>query len=68
MNGHPILGMWCCICNQHEPSLDTDYHRCFECGHVYRSAEELLAEFRAEGGSAETAAMVPGCPRCLHDF
>jgi hypothetical protein len=51
------------------------YRRCFECGHVYRSAEELQREWTAGAPSDLAGRMTPPavsqiffCPLCSHDW
>lgn len=71
-------GLHCHMCGVDEPG-DGAFRRCFECGHVYRTAESLReawAEATAQGyglppGTDVTAPPVEqiyGCPLCAHDW
>jgi hypothetical protein len=53
-----------------EPLRPGDYRICFECGHVYRTREDFLAEVAkgcAEAGVPSDPEQ-PFCPLCTHDF
>lgn len=57
----------CAIHGVDEPG--PGYLRCFECGHLYRTAVDLAAEYHAQGGSGLfDPDQIRFCPLCLHDF
>lgn len=44
---------------------------CFECGHVYNTAEQLVKEYNElapEDTPERTVDEIFFCPNCLHDF
>lgn len=58
-------------CHWHdEDETETPESRaCFECNHVYQSAEELATAWEAETGAPWWGeGPVPGCPYCGHDW
>jgi hypothetical protein len=73
---------WCYSCWRAEPIPPSGaYISCFECGHAYETAQELLAAYNAEidrfnasGMSiselahSEDADAIVFCPLCMHDF
>lgn len=59
----------------HEPA-EGAYRLCLECGHAFRTAEELQTTY-VDNAPAETRSLAAGlvpaseisfCPHCLHDF
>jgi hypothetical protein len=62
----------CWVHHAFEPVLsDTPFIICFECGHVYNTAEELLRDekdFWPEQPAGRKAEEVASCPWCIHDF
>lgn len=68
---------WQSDCWHHngERALPTDFRQCLECGHSYRTAQDLIDAYYSESpGSYDTP---PGqirvediffCPFCIHDF
>lgn len=73
---------WCASCNRHETALEGDvYKYCLECGHIWKTAQELVEAYNREVDAinsadgtglvatyVETADQVYFCPLCLHDF
>jgi hypothetical protein len=66
---------WCYAHYRCEPLRDGDYRICFECFHVFRTADELIAAHRAvleQIGSTLNPRTDPeaifSCPECSHDF
>jgi hypothetical protein len=64
---------WCHAHHRDEPDLPGDYRSCGECGHVYRTEADLLAEHNDLAAeidltSATSGAEVYTCPLCAHDF
>ena len=63
----------CWSCDRDEPEVGA-YRACLECGHVWRTADELLAAHNRElarypGNIPETdAARVSCCPLCIHNW
>lgn len=62
-----------------EPFEEGDYRYCYECGHVYKTEQELLDEFNKECKEVcnscdhkhvdKTSGVdIFFCPLCLHDF
>ncbi len=79
--GCPTPDEWFCWTHhRHEPPKKQSFRHCFECGHVYGSAEELVNEYinggRAAGMKVEHVSYHPlmaverihFCPLCLHDW
>ena len=58
---------WCFGCMRCEPNREGDYRTCGECGHAFRSAEELLHRHLFSLG-VEGVTVVSSCPVCAHDF
>lgn len=72
----------CAIHDTVEIGTENDYLVCFECGHVYKTEQELIDEdyvFRAElyakypdtsitVSPATDADEITCCPLCFHDF
>lgn len=67
---------WCHTHQCSEPDQPGDYRVCGECGHVFRTREELVLEDllwqqsvdvdpEAQPVSAES---IYSCPHCTHDF
>jgi len=63
---------WCAIhdtVEANETQLAEADTVCFECGHVYPTEDDLLAEWVNQFGPTErVAAEIMFCPLCLHDF
>lgn len=65
---------WCFGCMRCEPCREEDYQLCAECGHVFRTAEDLQIEWIASGApEGEPIDFLPAdeiavCPICAHDF
>lgn len=62
---------WCASCWRWEEVTPGAYRGCLECGHTYKTPQELVEAYNwvAEPlNLAETAEDVPFCPFCLHDF
>ena len=65
-------------CHEHmvrEPSQDGDFQACYECGHVYRTEQELLdvhnAVMEAYGEPPRSGLgerLRTFCGHCMHDF
>lgn len=57
-----------------EEACPNDFRTCGECGHIYRTAGDLLDEFRKrcdEMGLAHNGipvTFISSCPLCGHDF
>ena len=63
----------CAIHNKVEEFTESDFWRCFECGHVYKTEQEVVDSFNSImreylRPSARQAVDVPFCPPCLHDW
>jgi len=63
-----------CYFHPNEHAQPTDFKQCFECGHSYRTEQELIDEY-VRGRSADmahlpipTTANIFFCPTCDHDF
>jgi len=61
------------LCYSHhrvELSEPGDFRACFECGHIWRTRDEFLAD--VEVGCREADVPMdpdqPFCPLCVHDF
>lgn len=64
-------GSMCLICHMFETFDGVDpFDVCFECGHVYRTGQDMIDEYNAHGEWEweGLAASIPFCPMCLHDF
>ena len=63
-------GEWCDWHHRIEPLREGDFRVCFECGHVWRTREEFLADVERESRAAgvEPDPDQPFCPLCCHDF
>lgn len=59
---------FCYIHAVHETAEQDDYQLCWECGHVYRSEQELVDEYAQAGGRHRLAQDIMFCPACLHDW
>lgn len=58
----------CAWHNVDEPETDMS-RACFECWHVYQTAEELADAWEAATGSPWTGpGPIPGCAYCGHDW
>lgn len=56
--GCPTPDEWFCwVHHRHEPPKGQPFRQCFECGHVYESAEELVEDYR--NGYAESLSCPP---------
>jgi len=53
----------CSGCGEDEP-LEPCYLRCFECGHIFNTAEDLLREHNAIIDSLNRQYPHAGCPVC----
>lgn len=58
-----------------EPSLPGDFRSCFECGHVWRTRDDYVADLAASVAEmqwpmpANTGSDdLPFCPLCTHDW
>lgn len=71
---------WCSSCSRWEEAREEETC-CLECGHVYKTAQELVEAYNREADSIndaydgpppvtymEKAEDVNFCPLCLHDF
>lgn len=65
---------WCHSCLKLEP-LPAEYHEvCGECGHVYVTAEDLMAAYIEEWRKMAVSVQaldtpsIDACPLCGHDF
>lgn len=70
---HGICKSWCHAHANCEPLRRSDYQYCIECGHVFRTASELLRShnevLREMDLPRETdPKQVFCCPHCVHDF
>lgn len=76
-----MAGSYCSTHEQTEELADEPYQLCPECGHVYNTAEELLADYEKlvqelikldnEGGPFMPKYKpheIFFCPGCSHDF
>jgi len=73
-------GEWCASCHRLEGDLPGDFRPCLECGHVFRTAEELLEaenKLRRMFNERFTDTYFPpvtdvetihSCPLCTHDW
>lgn len=66
-------GSICFICSEFETFDGVDpFEVCFECGHVYRTADEMIYEYTSNGqddyGPDVSVEEIPFCPLCLHDW
>lgn len=72
---------WCCSHHVMEPVPPNAYRVCFECGHVYPTAESLVEADRVLDAQIREscddfgpeplpvpADEILSCPECLHDF
>jgi rubredoxin len=66
---------WCIIHNRVEEACKSDFKACSECGHIYRTAGDLLDEFRKRCEELKLIAyngipveLIYSCPLCGHDF
>lgn len=71
---------WCHIHHRIEDIEKGDYRICGECGHIFRTADELVAEdlrvrlmlkaYDSEGTEYKPVepALIFTCPLCAHDF
>ena len=61
---------WCYLHNRAEPLREGDFRLCGECGHVWRTREDFLAD--VEAGCREAGVPMdpdqPFCPLCTHEF
>lgn len=65
-----------CFHHGDEPLYPTDYRLCFECGHVYRTEDELVRAHLEILRSLDEPPQEPdhhgetiyACPLCTHDF
>jgi hypothetical protein len=65
-----------CYWHHVDESDEGAYRVCFECKHVYRTAEDLRAAFMAEvapcysapPSEAPAVEEIWGCPLCAHDW
>jgi hypothetical protein len=58
-----------CYFHPNERALATDFRQCLECGHSYRTEQELRDAARVYmDGPAPPADQIWACPTCAHDF
>ena len=61
-----------CTWHGHEPAAPNDYKDCFECGHIWRTEADFLADvqdlFERLGLNRRPTASLRYCPLCSHDF
>lgn len=56
-------------CDKHEPERRGDYRICGECGHIFRTEADLIAEDdKWEMRPGKTGDTIYMCPLCTHDF
>jgi len=74
---HVNLDAWCLSCGRWEFDGPSDFIACLECGHVYRTAADLVEaenDIRRQMGDAEldplgdALAQIFSCPLCTHDW
>lgn len=71
----PKVTNQCALHNKME-EYDTESIICGECGHVYRTEDDIVKEWHetmkdipsAQLLNVQTAAQVTFCPLCLHDW
>jgi hypothetical protein len=72
MSTHPMLGDTCYIHHVEEPG--PGFLRCFECGHLYRTEQELVEDnYRTDVELDLSAERLPAdkifaCAHCGHDL
>jgi transcription elongation factor Elf1 len=61
-----------CYFHAHEKAEASDYLQCYECGHSYKTAQNLIDELKKLRGPEDNREIVLEkiffCPICLHDF
>lgn len=59
----------CYSCNQVEFFTDEEpYIVCFECGHIYQTADDLQTAFARWSFPIPAADKIFFCQHCIHDF
>lgn len=64
-------GSMCFICHMFETFDGGEpYEVCFECGHVFRTPAEIVAEYERDVDWIwdRAPSEIPFCPMCLHDW
>lgn len=66
-------GLWYCWVHMRYEDCTHAYMSCFECGHTFKTAEDLLDDRNSvmgqiDGTSLDKPEGVVTCPHCVHDF
>lgn len=66
-----MSAVYCFWHHRYEERIEP-YRDCFECGHVYNSAEELIDAYNSEKpddiAEVSDVDLISFCPFCIHDW